>query len=172
VAGTPLELYDYTTLLRKSYEQAAIYAFIAIVLMVLFHFRSLVLLGLALLPVAIGALWLLGFMGWTGVPFNPANIMTLPLVLGIGVTNGVQILNRFAEEHQPSVLAKSTGKAVLVSGLTAIVGFGSLVLASHQGIRSLGIVMSVGIAACMVAALTILPALLRILARRGWLRNV
>src|SRR5262249_6803916 len=118
---------------------------------------------LALLPVAVGTVWLLGFMGLMGVPFNPANIMTLPLVLGIGVTNGVQILNRFAEEQQPSILAKSTGKAVLVSGLTAIVGFGSLILADHQGIRSLGIVMSMGIATCMIAALAILPTLLRIL---------
>jgi len=169
VAGTPLELYEYTTLLKNSYEQAALYAFAAIVLMVLLHFRSFLAVGLTLLPVAIGTLWLIGFMGLTGVPFNPANIMTLPLVLGIGVTNGVQILNRFAEERQPAILAKSTGKAVLVSGLTAIAGFGSLILASHQGIRSLGIIMSVGIAACMIAALAVLPALLGLLLRRGWL---
>lgn len=76
-------------------------------------------------------------------------------------------MNRFGEEQKPSILAKSTGKAVLVSGLTAIVGFGSLMLAGHQGIRSLGIVMSVGIAACMAAALAILPALLRFLMHHG-----
>jgi uncharacterized protein len=111
----------------------------------------------------VGSIWLLGFMGLARLSFNPANIMTLPLVLGIGVTNGIQILNRFAEERQPSIFAKSTGKAVLVSGLTAIAGFGSLMLAGHPGIRSLGFVMSVGIAACMVAALAILPAMLRLL---------
>jgi hypothetical protein len=81
--------------------------------------------------------------------------------VGIGVTNGIHILNRFAEERTPSILAKSTGKAVLVSGLTTIAGFGSLMLAEHQGIASLGFVMSVGVAACMIAALTFLPALLR-----------
>ena len=83
-------------------------------------------------------------MGWFDVPFNPANIMTLPLVIGIGVTNGIHILNRFAEERTPGILARSTGKAVLVSGLTAIAGFGSLILAKHRGIHSLGCVMSVG----------------------------
>jgi predicted RND superfamily exporter protein len=57
---------------------------------------------------------------------------------------------------------------VLVSGLTAIAGFGSLMLANHQGIKSLGEVMSAGIAACMVAALMVLPALLRLLAHWGW----
>jgi predicted RND superfamily exporter protein len=123
---------------------------------------------LALLPVVIGTAWLLGWMGLAGIPFNPANLITLPLVVGIGVTNGIQILNRFAEEQEPSILAKSTGKAVLVSGLTAIAGFGSLMLASHQGIKSLGEVMSVGIATCMAAALMVLPALLRVLMHWGW----
>ena len=70
--------------------------------------------------------------------------MTLPLVIGIGVTNGIHILNRFAEEQTPSILARSTGKAVLVSGLTTIAGFGSLMLAQHQGIHSLGCVMTDG----------------------------
>jgi hopanoid biosynthesis associated RND transporter like protein HpnN len=172
VTGTPIHVYEYTTLLKKSYEQAAGYAFVAIVIMLLLHFRSFLSALLALLPVAVGTIWLLGLMGLIGVPFNPANIMTLPLVLGIGVTNGVQILNRFAEEQQPSILAKSTGKAVLVSGLTAIVGFGSLILADHQGIRSLGIVMSIGIAACMIAALAILPTLLRILMHEKRFENV
>ena len=109
-----------------------------------------------------------GLMGKFGIPFNPANIMTLPLVIGIGVTNGIHILNRFAEEQNPGILAKSTGKAVLVSGLNTIAGFGSLILAKHQGISSLGFVMSVGVATCMVAGLTFLPALLALLIRRGW----
>lgn len=168
VTGTPVDLYTYTTLLKNSYEQAAVYALVAIIIMVFLHFRSLVWVGLALLPVALGTNWLLGFMGLTGISFNPANVMTLPLVLGIGVTNGVQILNRFVEERKPSILAKSTGKAVLVSGLTAIIGFGSLMLGGHQGIRSLGIVMSVGIAACMIAALTVLPVLLGIFMQKRW----
>lgn len=168
VTGTPVQLFEYEKLLKDSYLQAALYALVAIAFMVLVHFRSLLCVLLSLLPVAIGATWLLGLMGLTGIPFNPADIMTLPLVIGIGVTNGIHILNRFAEEQAPGILAKSTGKAVLVSGLTAMTGFGSLILARHQGIQSLGLVMSIGIAACMVAGLTFLPALLNILFHRGW----
>lgn len=168
VTGTPIQLYEYTTLLKNSYQEAAVYALIAIAIMVFLHFRSLSCVLLALLPVAIGTTWMLGLMGIAGIPFNPANIMTLPLVIGIGVTNGIHILNRFAEEQKPGILAKSTGKAVLVSGLTAIAGFGSLILAKHQGIQSLGFIMSVGIATCMLAGLTFLPALLVILTRHGW----
>jgi predicted RND superfamily exporter protein len=85
------------------------------------------------------------------------------------VTNGIHILNRFAEERSPGVLGRSTGKAVLVSGLTAISGFGSLLLAKHRGIQSLGLLMSVGITTCMLAALTFLPALLALMVKSGWM---
>ena len=163
ITGTPVQLLEYTALLKNSYITAAWYSLIAISIIVTIHFRSLLAALLALIPVGIGTLWLAGLMGWLNWPFNPANIMTLPLVIGIGVTNGIHILNRYAEERTPGILARSTGKAVLVSGLTAIAGFGSLVLAQHRGIHSLGVIMSVGIAMCMVAGLTFLPALLNLL---------
>ena len=165
VTGIPVQLYEYESLLKNSYVHAAWLALIAIALLVFAHFRSLHAVVLSLLPVAIGGLWLCGLMGWFHIPFNLANIMTLPLVIGIGVTNGIQILNRFAEERTPGILSRSTGKAVLVSGLTAISGFGSLIIAEHRGIRSLGQVMAMGIALCMIAALTFLPAFLNLLLR-------
>jgi uncharacterized protein len=163
VTGTPVQLYHYTELLKRSYEEAARYSLIAIILLVLVHFRSISAVILSLIPVGIGSLWLAGLMGWLDIPLNPANIMTLPLVIGIGVTNGIHILNRFAEEQTPSILARSTGKAVLVSGLTSIAGFGSLMLAKHRGIQSLGVIMSIGLATCMIAGLTFLPALLKLI---------
>ena len=166
VTGTPIQLHYYVDLLRRSYEEAARYSLVAIVFLVLVHFRSPLCVGLALIPVGVGFLWLGGLMGWLNVSLNCANIMTLPLVIGIGVTNGIHILNRYAEEQTPSILARSTGKAVLVSGLTAIAGFGSLTLAKHQGIQSLGYVMSAGLATCMIAGLTFLPALLNLLMRQ------
>ena len=123
---------------------------------------------LALIPVLLGFLWMVAFMVLFGFSFNPANVMTLPLTVGIGVTNGIHILNRFAEEQNPSILARSTGKAVIVSALTTVFGFGSLILAEHRGIRSLGCVMSVGTMTCMTVGLTFLPAILNMLSRRGW----
>jgi predicted RND superfamily exporter protein len=168
VTGTPVQLYEYTKQLKDSYQQAAFYSLVVIAFMVYVHFRSVVCVILSLLPVAIGSAWTLGLMGFAGVSFNPANIMTLPLVIGIGVTNGIHILNRVAEEQKASILGKSTGKAVLVSGLTALTGFGSLMLGKHQGIQSLGLVMSLGIGACLIAGLTFLPALISILGRYGW----
>lgn len=163
--GTPVQLYEYTTLLKNSYIEAAHYSLAAIIVLVFMHFRKLNAVLLTLLPVGLGSLWTLGLMGLLDVPFNPANIMTLPLVVGIGVTNGIHILNRYAEEQNPSILARSTGKAVIVSALTTIAGFGSLIMAKHQGIRTLGVVMSLGVAMCMIAAITFLPAVLTLVGR-------
>jgi hopanoid biosynthesis associated RND transporter like protein HpnN len=160
VTGEPVQLLEYTQLLKDSYIEAACYAFAAMVILVFIQFRSVMAVILAHLPVILAGIWLAGLMGWFGVPFNPANIMTLPLVVGIGVTYGVHILTRFAEEQSPAILAKSTGKAVFVSGLTTVAGFGSLVLAKHQGIVSLGFVMSVGVSMCMLGGLVMLPAIL------------
>jgi len=166
LTGMPVQLYVYTELLKASYVQAAYYSLAAIVVLILFHFRSISSVILSLLPVAIGSIWLGGVMGWLGVSLNPANIMILPLVIGIGVTNGIHILNRYAEEQTPSILSRSTGKAVFVSGLTAIAGFGSLVLAKDRGIHSLGIVMAAGVTSCMIAALAFLPTLLNLMTRK------
>ena len=166
--GTPVQLLEYTTLLKQSFERAALYSLIAITLMVFVHFRKVSCVVLSLIPVAVGSLWMVGFMGLAGISFNPANIMTLPLVIGIGVTNGIHILNRFAEELHPSILARSTGKAVIVSGLTTIAGFGSLLVAKHRGIESLGWVMAAGTATTMFVAVTFLPALLNLLDKAGW----
>ena len=168
VTGTPVQLYEYTSLLKSSYQEAALYALAAIALLVLIHFHSLICVILALLPVGVGTLWMIGIMGVVSVPFNPADLMTLPLVIGIGVTSGIHILNRFSEEQTPSILAKSTGLAVIVSALTTVAGFGSLVLAKHQGMRSLGFVMAVGTTTCMVVAITFLPAVIVVLSRIGW----
>jgi len=168
VTGSPVQFYEYTSRLRQNVERAAAYAAVIIAVLVFLHFRRFSSVLLALLPVALGFSWMLGLMGWLGIPFNPVNIVSLILVIGIGVTNGVHILNRFAEDPRPNILARSTGKAVLVSALNTIAGFGSLLVAKHQGIASLGGVMAIGTATCVVASLVLLPAVLTLLCRIGW----
>ena len=168
VTGSPVQFYEYTSRLKQNVERAAAYAAGIIAVLVFLHFHRLSSVVLALLPVALGFCWMLGLMGWLGIPLNPVNIVSLILVIGIGVTNGVHILNRFAEEPQPNILARSTGKAVLVSALTTMAGFGSLLAARHQGIASFGAVMAIGTATCVVASLAFLPAVLTLLCRIGW----
>jgi hopanoid biosynthesis associated RND transporter like protein HpnN len=168
VTGSPVQIYEYTSLVKKSFEKAGAYAGGVIAIMVFLHFRRLGSVLLAFLPVVLGFCWMLGLITFLGISFNPVNIMSLTLVIGIGVTNSIHILNRFAEEPHPSIMATSTGKAVLVSGFNTIAGFGSLMVAKHQGIASLGAVMAIGTGMCMLASLTVLPAVLNLLRRFGW----
>jgi hypothetical protein len=168
VTGSPVQFYEYTSRLKQNVERAAAYAAVIVAVLVFLHLRRFSSVLLALLPVAFGFCWMLGLMGWLGISFNPVNIVSLILVIGIGVTNGVHILNRFAEHPQPTILGRSTGKAVLVSALNTIAGFGSLLVAKHQGIASLGGVMAIGTGTCVVASLVLLPAVLALLCRIGW----
>jgi len=168
VTGSPVQLYEYTAMLKDGFQRAAGYASGIIAIFIFLHFRRLGSVLLAFLPVVLGFCWTLGLMACFGMAFNPVNIMALTLVIGIGVTNGVHILNRFAEEAHPSILARSTGKAVLVSALTTMAGFGSLMVAKHQGIASLGKVMLIGTGMCMLASLVLLPAVLNLLSQVGW----
>lgn len=168
VTGAPVLFFENTRRLKANFQMAAIYAVAAIAIMLIMHFRNVACVLLALVPVALGMCWTFGLLGLLGVPFNPVNVIGPTLLIGIGVTNGIQILNRFTEEQHPSILGKSTGKAVLVSALTTCTGFGSLMLAQHEGIASMGVVMAAGAALCMVAAVTVLPALLLLLERSGY----
>ena len=168
VTGSPVQFYEFTNMLKRNFLRSAFYALVAISLMLMLHFRNATCVLLILMPVVVGIVWTIGMMVPLGIAFNPANIVSLTLLIGIGVSNGIHILNRFTEEKHPSLLAKSTGKAVLVSALNTIAGFGSLTLAKHHGIASLGQVMAIGTGMCMLAALTLMPAVLMLLSQSGW----
>ena len=164
--GTPRQMLESTRLLRQAYEVAGVYALVVIVVLVFLHFLSLSASLLALLPLVLGIVWGLGLMAMMGIPFNPANYMVLPLILGIGVANGIYVVRRFQEEGSADMFSVSTGRAILLSNLTAMIGFASLTIAKYQGIKSLGQVMTLGVGTCMLTSLFVLPVMLSLLYRR------
>ena len=96
-----------------------------------------------------------------GLPFNFANIIALPLLLGLGVSAGIHLVLRWREMGAAHhVLASSTPRAVLFSALTTAAAFGSLALSAHRGMNSMGQLLSISIACTLVAMLVVLPALL------------
>jgi predicted RND superfamily exporter protein len=121
-----------------------------------------------MIPLSIGLLWTFGLMGLLDVPFNLANFFSVPIILGLGVAGSVQILHRYHEGGPTRLSLGATRRAVVLSSLTTIVGFGALLIAHHRGLRSLGLAMTLGMTACMLASLVILPAMLALLERRGW----
>ena len=97
-------------------------------------------------------------------------LVRLPLIIGIGVVNGVHIVHRYREETDKSVnvLSKSTGKGVILSSLTTMIGFGSLMVADHQGVYSLGLVLTLGVGCCLLASITLLPSILELYTAKKW----
>lgn len=154
---------------REGFERAALYAAGLIVVLLLLDFRSAKDALLALFPTVLGWLWMLGLMPVLGLTFNVANIVALPLVLGIGIAFGVHMLHRLREDEDErpmlDTVVRGTGGAIGVAAMTTMVGFAALTLSPYGGMVSLGATMVLGIGACLVATLIVLPALLLVVGR-------
>jgi predicted RND superfamily exporter protein len=146
-----------------SYLWAAVWAFLAIVVLILLHFQSFKYLLLTLTPLILAVLWRTGAMVWLGIAFNPANIVTLPLIIGIDVAFGVYIIDRYREDGKLSIFSGSTGKAIIMSSLTSLFGFSSLLVSSFRGMFDIGQLMSLGIAIGLVTSIFFLPQILALL---------
>jgi predicted RND superfamily exporter protein len=168
VTGTPLGLYEFVEVLQIGYIKAALWAFLVIAIIILVDFRGLLATVFTLLPLTTGLVWMVGAMGVLGISFNPANIMTLPLMVGIGVAYGIYVVQRYRQEGETTFYSKSTGRAVVLSAMTTISAFACLIFGSHQGIRSLGLVMTIGVSACLCSGMLLLPACLQIAKEKGW----
>lgn len=165
--GPPISIYFHTLQLKQAFERSGKTALAAISLILLVYFRNLRHTLLALLPKLLGILWMLGCMDLCGVQFNPVNFVGLPMILGIGLIFGVHIVHSLLENPHAPLFRQATGPAVALSGLTTIVGFATLMGASHRGVASFGFVMSVGVACNLFTALIVLPALVRWLHRHS-----
>jgi predicted RND superfamily exporter protein len=117
---------------------------------------------LALLPLLVGMVWMLGGMALLGFRLNFFNIFVLTMIVGIGVDYGVHLLHRWYETGGDHAQVGETAKAIAVASLTTIVGFGSLVLSHYPALRSVGAAAILGAVSTAVLGITLLPALLRI----------
>jgi len=126
---------------------------VAVVILLLLLFRRLPELLLALLPVLTGLLVMFGGMGWLGLEMNLFNVVAAILIIGLGVDYGIFMACHGQQEEN---LASS--RAILVSGLTTLVGFGALLLARHPALHSIGLTVLLGIGAAVPTALLVIPA--------------
>ena len=146
---------------------ALTFALIAVLMLV--EFRSLKWAALALLPLVVGVLWMLGLMELFDIDLTFYNLIVLPAVLGIGNDCGVHLIHRYRELGPGSIrsVLRSTGEHVTMGALTTMIGFAGLTLSFHPGLRSIGLLAVVGIGATLLAALVFLPALLQWVEDRG-----
>ena len=172
--GSPVQIYESGTLMRQSYLKAGALALIAVLIIAFIDFMSLIDALLCLLPVTIAFVMTFALMWVTGYTINPANIIVLPLMFGIGVASGVHVMHRYRQNprRRPPGLAAGTGKGIILTSATTIIAFASMLIAEHKGIQSLGFVLAVGIFMTLVACMTIMPAMLEIRNRvHAWRRQ-
>ena len=161
VTGNPVMVYESSRQMKWGYEKGAILGIFIVVCVVYLDFRNIRMTLLTLLPLVTSKVQLFGLMGFLGIPLNPANMIVLPLILGIGVDTGVQIVHDYLNEPYPYRMNPSTAAALVINTLMNIVGFGGLMIASHRGLYSLGRVLTLGMACCLVSCL-FMPAFLRV----------
>ena len=166
VTGVPITHYESIRDMKNGFGKAIGLALLAVTILLFIDFRSPLKVVLALVPLILGSAWLIGGMGLLGTNFNLANFFSVPILIGIGVDNGVHILHRWLEGGPNRHDLGSTRRGVTLTSLTTLVGFGCLATATHRGLRSFGLVMAGGSLACLVTSLFVLPPLLIWLERR------
>ncbi|MFQ5984283.1 MAG: MMPL family transporter [Alphaproteobacteria bacterium] len=148
-------------------RQATITAAVLITALLLMVLRSLRDALLVLLPLALAALLTVAASVLLDLPFNFANVVVLPLLMGLGVASGIHLVMRArVEADDVALLRTSTPRAVVLSALTTIASFGSLALSSHRGTASMGELLTIAIGFTLICTLIVLPALMALLGPR------
>jgi len=159
VAGIPIVVFRMMELIRRGFRQAAVLAFLAVTVIVFLDFRKAWLTLLALVPMVCGSAWMAGLVAASKTPWNPLNSLAIPVILGVGIAFGINLIHRCLNEQDVAVALAGTGRAIFYSAATAMAGFGSLVLSHHRGLASFGATLGQGVFATMVAALVLTPIL-------------
>jgi len=149
-------------------RHAALLTLVLIYLLLLIDFRNFGYALMAMIPLASGMLWMVGLMHLFHLQLDVVNVMALPLILGIGIDDGVHVLHRWRIEGALSSyrVFASTGKAVLLTSLTTMLAFGSMVFSAYRGYASLSYALIIGVGACFLTTVVILPALIGIVDHR------
>lgn len=159
--GAPVMLKESGDAVIEAFREASIIAAAAIVVLLLVVLRNLRDTLLALAPLGLAGLLTVGTMKVVAIPFNLANIIVLPLLVGLGVAFGIYFVLRWRSgEPMGKVLLSSTPAAILFSALTTMSSFGSLAIAPDPGVAMLGQTLSIALGWVLVCTLVVLPAVL------------
>ena len=160
--GSPVIDIEAGDTVVSAFQQAFLYALGTIIVLLLIllerkHDTIYLLAPLLLAALFTGALCVL-----LDIPLNFANVIALPLLMGIGVDSGIHILHRYRKTPPADgkLLATSSARAVVISALTTIFSIGNLAFSGHPGTASMGILLTIGISMTLVCTLVILPSLL------------
>jgi hypothetical protein len=168
IAGSLAIVADMVESISHDGPRATLFAFLAVIILVIFLFRNIPAIALTLFSLILDVLWLAGIILGFGIKINFLNFIALPITFGIGVDYGVNIFQRYREEGGKNIIAviRHTGGAVGLCSFTTIVGYLSLLIAGNQGFVSFGVLAVAGELTCVFAAVVALPAYLILRSRR------
>jgi predicted RND superfamily exporter protein len=162
LAGWPILTDHLKGLVWRDLAGSLVLAGLAIAVALLLALRHPFYASLAAIPLVGGIVALLGIMALLTIKFNYVNFIVLPLIVGIGIDDGIHIVHHWRQDSKEklSVVLNRIGRAIVLTSLTTTIGFGSLVSSHYPGLRSIGWVTALGILTCLLAALFLLPAVL------------
>ncbi|NDI35470.1 efflux RND transporter permease subunit [Chengkuizengella sediminis] len=160
--GTPIFMKALYDSVKDEIVKTGILVLLVLFTILLLHFRSFKYALLAFLPLIMALVLTSGMMGWLGLKWNILNVLALPLIIGIGVDDGVHLLHRYKSTNQSIIeVFSSVGRAILITTLTTMIAFGSLMLASYRGLSSLGTALFIGVGFAFLLSISVLPIFLK-----------
>lgn len=160
VTDDPVLVLEAGRVMVNAFAQAMISALAVIALILYVVVRRLRDVVIILTPLCLAGVLTGAAMRLIGLDFNFANVIVLPLLLGIGVDSAIHLVHRFRADPKRNLVQTSTVPAVLFSALTTMAGFGSLALSPHPGTASMGQLLLIGVVLTVACTMILIPALL------------
>lgn len=159
----PVVIYESGRAVISSFQQATLSAFVVITLFLLLELRNLPIIVLMFIPLLFALLLTGASSVVLGLPLNFANVIVVPLLVGVGIHSGIIFILRYRVEPPPdgNMLRTSNARAVLFSTLTTLISTGSLAFSPHRGLASMGILLTLCFGFLLTGVLLLLPALLK-----------
>jgi hopanoid biosynthesis associated RND transporter like protein HpnN len=157
--GSAVTIEATSNTIVSAFRDAALIALASITVILLLALRRLLDVGLVLAPLLLSALLTLLVAVLLPLPLNFANIIALPLLLGVGVSFNIYFVMNWRAGRR-AVLGSATARAIVFSALTTGTAFGSLALSEHPGTASMGRLLLISLACTLLASLVFIPALL------------
>ncbi|MFN3202099.1 MAG: MMPL family transporter [Bradymonadia bacterium] len=158
--GFPTTHKVFSAMVVEDFVGGSLLALVVALLWIIVVLRRLRPVVLAALPLVLGGIWMLGIFALTGLQFDFANVVALPLVMGLAVDYGVWLAHRITDhpEEGPWASARAAGRPILLAAATTLSGLGAVMTGQYAGMVGVGRSVTIGLTACVIAALVIAPA--------------
>ena len=130
---------------KEEGKRVLVLSFIAIYLILIADLKSIKYATLSIVPMIMTVIMMLGIMGWIGFKLDVVNIIAVPLIVGIGIDDGVHIVHRYRIEESVFMTIRSTGKAITLTTITTMAAFGTLMMSKYMGFVNFSILITMGV---------------------------